>query len=203
MEVSPEEQPTINFSSDPPMKRPPPPPPMTEPISVPVRRAVPSENAQMYAANLQLQAEVQGIREEMQRQERLQRMQAEIQRRSNDANATPAKQIVNHYQTIVNPPLPTPAVPISDGGMTAFQQALMQNNHTLGKTLERMGMSMSEFVEHMKEKDKKAVRDPIIADGGLQHKPEIIPAELIPVDPAPPAPPDRSGRCSPDQHHSH
>ena len=116
-------------------------------------------------------------------------MQAEIQRRTVDANATPAKQIVNHYQTIVNPPLPIPAVPISDGGLTAFQQALMQNNHTLGKTLERMGMSMAEFVEHMKEKDKKAVRDPIIADGVVAPKPEIIPPELIPVDPAPPQPP--------------
>ena len=69
MQVSPQEQPTTNFSSDPPMKRPPP-APMTDPIAVPVRRAVPAENAQMYAANLQLQAEVQGIREEMQKQEK-------------------------------------------------------------------------------------------------------------------------------------
>jgi len=46
--------------------------------------------------------------------------------------------------------------------MQAFEQAMANQNHQLGKTLERMGMSMAEFVEHMKEKDKKPVEDPVV-----------------------------------------
>jgi hypothetical protein len=61
--------------------------------------------------------------------------------------------------------------------MTAFQQAMANQNHQLGKTLERMGMSMAEFVEHMKEKDKKPMEDPVVVGSSG------------PPPPPPPAPP--------------
>ena len=50
--------------------------------------------------------------------------------------------------------------------MKAFEQAMANQNHALGKTLERMGMSMAEFVQHMKEKDKKPMEDPVVVASG-------------------------------------
>jgi len=63
--------------------------------------------------------------------------------------------------------------------MTAFQQAMANQNHALGKTLERMGMSMAEFVEHMKEKDKKPVEDPIVVGSSGPPPPPPPPPTLV------------------------
>ena len=61
---------------------------------------------------------------------------------------------------LFNITVPQPQAPPQHNDlMTAFEQAMANQNHQLGKTLERMGMSMAEFVEHMKDKDKKPVRD--------------------------------------------
>jgi len=155
-------------------KRPPddPPPPPTK------LRAMVNPNAQAYAQNIALQAEIQGIREEMQRQAKQAQIAQEVQNRLIAANTNPRTEIIRELQTIIQPTIPVPQAPQQHNElMTAFQQAMANQNHNLGKTLERMGMSMAEFVEHMKEKDRKPVEDPVVTGSGQ------------PPPPPPPPPP--------------
>jgi len=115
--------------------------------------AMVNPNAQAYAQNIALQAEIQGIREEMQRQAKQAQIAQEVQTRLIAANTNPRTEIIRELQTIIQPTIPLPQAPPQHNDlMTAFQQAMTNQNHQLGKTLERMGMSMAEFVEHMKEK---------------------------------------------------
>ncbi len=166
---------TGNETSDSNDKRPPddPPPPPTK------LRAMVNPQAQAYAQNIALQAEIQGIREEMQKQAKQAQIAQEVQNRLIAANTNPRTEIIRELQTIIQPTIPVPqAPPLHNDLMTAFQQAMANQNHALGKTLERMGMSMAEFVEHMKEKDKKPVEDPVVIGAGQPPPP-----------PPPPAPP--------------
>ena len=133
-------------------KRPPddPPPPPTK------LRAMVNPSAQAYAQNIALQAEIQGIREEMQKQAKQAQIAQEVQNRLIAANTNPRTEIIRELQTIIQPAIPLPQAPAQHNElMTAFEQAMANQNHALGKTLERMGMSMAEFVEHLKDKDKK------------------------------------------------
>ncbi len=156
-------------------KRPPPP---DDPPPPPKMMAMASPNVQAYAQNLELQAEIQGIREEMRRQQKQQEIAQELQNRLIAANTNPRTGIIRELQTVIQPTIPVPLAPPQHNDlMRAFQQAMGNQNHQLGKTLERMGMSMAEFVQHMKEKDKKAVEDPVIM------------ASAPPPPPPPPAPP--------------
>ncbi len=157
-------------------KRPPdgPPPPPTK------LRAMVNPQAQAYAQNIALQAEIQGIREEMQRQAKQAHIAQEVQNRLIAANTNPRTEIIRELQTIIQPTIPVPEAPPQHTElMTAFEQAMANQNHALGKTLERMGMSMAEFVEHMKEKDKKPMEDPIVVGSSGQPPP--------PPPPPPPA----------------
>jgi len=125
--------------------------------------AMANPNAQAYAQNLQLQAEIQGIREEMQKQAKQAQIAQEVQNRLIAANTNPRTEIIRELQTIIQPTVPLPQAPAQhDALMTAFEQAMANQNHALGKTLERMGMSMAEFVEHMKEKDRKPVEEAVV-----------------------------------------
>ena len=152
--------PTMEYGSskrppDEPDERPPPPPPKM--------MAMANPNAQAYAQNLQLQAEIQGIREEMQKQAKQAQIAQEVQNRLIAANTNPRTEIIRELQTIIQPTVPLPQAPAQHNDlMTAFEQAMANQNHALGKTLERMGMSMAEFVEHMKEKDRKPVEEAVV-----------------------------------------
>ena len=138
---------------DEPDERPPPPKMM----------AMANPNAQAYAQNLQLQAEIQGIREEMQKQAKQAQIAQEVQNRLIAANTNPRTEIIRELQTIIQPTVPLPQAPAQHNDlMRAFEQAMANQNHALGKTLERMGMSMAEFVEHMKEKDRKPVEEAVV-----------------------------------------
>ena len=157
-------------------KRPPndPPPPPTK------LRAMVNPQAQAYAQNIALQAEIQGIREEMQRQAKQAQIAQEVQNRLIAANTNPRTEIIRELQTTIQPTIPVPQAPQQHNElMTAFQQAMANQNHALGKTLERMGMSMAEFVEHMKEKDRKPMEDAVVTGSGQPPPP--------PPPPAPPA----------------
>ena len=150
---------TGNETSDSNDKRPPddPPPPPTK------LRAMVNPQAQAYAQNIALQAEIQGIREEMQKQAKQAQIAQEVQNRLIAANTNPRTEIIRELQTVIQPTILTPQAPPQHNDlMTAFQQAMANQNHQLGKTLERMGMSMAEFVEHMKEKDKKPVEEAVV-----------------------------------------
>ena len=159
--------PAMDESSDS-TKRPPddPPPPPTK------LRAMVNPSAQAYAQNIALQAEIQGIREEMQKQAKQAQIAQEVQNRLIAANTNPRTEIIRELQTIIQPAIPLPQAPAQHNElMTAFEQAMANQNHALGKTLERMGMSMAEFVEHMKDKDKKQVEDPVVTGSSQQPPP--------------------------------
>ena len=154
------------------------PPPDDSPPPPPKMRAMVNPQAQAYAQNIALQAEIQGIKEEMQKQAKQAQIAQEVQNRLIAANTNPRTEIIRELQTIIQPTIPVPQAPPQHNDlMTAFQQAMANQNHQLGKTLERMGMSMAEFVEHMKEKDKKPMEDPVVVGSSG------------PPPPPPPAPP--------------
>ena len=156
-------------------------PPSDPPPPPPKMMAMANPSAQAYAQNIALQAEIQGIREEMQKQAKQAQIAQEVQNRLIAANTNPRTEIIRELQTIIQPTIPVPQAPPQHNDlMTAFQQAMANQNHALGKTLERLGMSMAEFVEHMKEKDKKPVEDAVVTGAG-QPPP--------PPPPAPPPPP--------------
>ena len=159
--------PAMDESSDS-TKRPPddPPPPPTK------LRAMVNPSAQAYAQNIALQAEIQGIREEMQKQAKQAQIAQEVQNRLIAANTNPRTEIIRELQTIIQPAIPLPQAPAQHNElMTAFEQAMANQNHALGKTLERMGMSMAEFVEHLKDKDKEQVEDPVVTGSSQQPPP--------------------------------
>ena len=154
--------------------------PLSDPPPPPTKlRAMVNPSAQAYAQNIALQAEIQGVREEMQRQAKQAQIAQEVQNRIIAANTNPRTEIIRELQTVIQPTILTPQAPPQHAElMTAFEQAMANQNHALGKTLERLGMSMSEFVDHMKEKDKKPMEDPIVVGSSGQPPPP----------PPPPAP---------------
>jgi len=155
-------------------------PPNDPPPPPPKMMAMVSPQAQAYAQNIALQAEIQGIREEMQRQAKQAQIAQEVQNRLIAANTNPRTEIIRELQTIIQPQIPVPQAPPQHTElMTAFQQAMANQNHALGKTLERMGMSMAEFVEHMKEKDKKPVEDPVVTGSSQQPPPPPPPPPAL------------------------
>ena len=157
-------------------KRPPddPPPPPTK------LRAMVNPNAQAYAQNIALQAEIQGVREEMQRQAKQAQIAQEVQNRIIAANTNPRTEIIRELQTVIQPTILTPQAPPQHTElMTAFEQAMKNQNHALGKTLERMGMSMAEFVQHMKDKDKKPIEDPVVVGSSQPPPPPPPPPTLV------------------------
>ena len=78
-------------------------------------------------------------------------------------DTNPRREIIRELQAIIQPIIPPPDAPHRhDDLMTAFQQAMADQNHRLGKTLVRMGISMAEFVERMRGKHKKPVEDTIV-----------------------------------------
>ena len=90
-------------------KRPPddPPPPPTK------LRAMVNPNAQAYARNIALQAEIQGIREEMQKQAKQAQIAQEVQNRLIAANTNPRTEIIRELQTIIQPTILTPQAHLS------------------------------------------------------------------------------------------
>ena len=167
--------PAMDESSDS-TKKPPddPPPPPTK------LRAMVNPSAQAYAQNIALQAEIQGIREEMQKQAKQAQIAQEVQNRLIAANTNPRTEIIRELQTIIQPAIPLPQAPAQHNElMTAFEQAMANQNHALGKTLKRMGMSMAEFVEHLKDKYKKQVEHPVVT--GSSHQPPPPPPGPAPA----------------------
>jgi hypothetical protein len=156
-------------------------PPSDPPPPPPKMRAMVNPNAQAYAQNIALQAEIQSVREEMMKQEKHNKIAQEMQNRLIAANTNPRTEIIRELQTIIQPTIPLPQAPPQHTElMRAFEQAMANQNHALGKTLERMGMSMTEFVQHMKDKDKKPMEDPIVTGSSGQPPPPPPPPGMVP-----------------------
>ena len=91
----------------------------------------------------------------MQRQAKQQQIAQEVQNRILAANTNPQTEIIRELQMVIQPTMPVPQAPPRHNDLiTAFEQAMANQNHQLGKALEQMGMSLAEFVKYMKEKDK-------------------------------------------------
>ena len=117
-------------------KRPPddPPPPPTK------LKAMVRPQAQAYAQNIALLAEIQGIREEMQQKSKQAQIAQEVRNRLRAANTNPRTEIIREFQTIMQPNIPLPQAPPQHTElMTAFEQAMANQNHQLGKTLKTYG----------------------------------------------------------------
>ena len=156
-------------------------PPSDPPPPPPKMRAMVNPNAQAYAQNIALQAEIQSVREEMMKQEKHNKIAQEMQNRLIAANTNPRTEIIRELQTIIQPTIPLPQAPPQHTElMRAFEQAMANQNNALGKTLERMGMSMTEFVQHMKDKDKKPMEDPIVTGSSGQPPPPPPPPGMVP-----------------------
>ncbi len=65
--------------------------------------AMVNPNAQAYAQNIALQAEIQGIREEMQKQAKQAQIAQEVQNRLIAANTNPRTEIIRELQTVIQP----------------------------------------------------------------------------------------------------
>ena len=134
--------------------------PPGDPPPPPKMMAMVNPNARAHEQNIALQAEIQGVREEMRKQAERAQTAQEVQNRLITANTNPRTEITRELQTIIQPTVPPPqAPPHHNELMTAFEQAMANQNHALGETLEGMGMSMAEFVKHTKEKHRKAMED--------------------------------------------
>ena len=103
-------------------------PPGDPPPSAKIR-AMANPDAQGYAMSLQLQAELQGIREEIARQTKQQAIQQEIANRHMAAQQTPHKEIIRELQTIVQPGIPIPAPPPDHSAL----QSLLEKAVTMQK----------------------------------------------------------------------
>ena len=73
--------------------------------------AMASPNVQAYAQNLELQAEIQGIREEMRKQQKQQEIAQELQNRLIAANTNPRTEIIRELQTVMQPTMPVSQAP--------------------------------------------------------------------------------------------
>ena len=81
-------------------------------------------------------AEIQGIREELQKQAKQAQIAQEVQNRLIAANTNPRTEIIRELQTIIQPTVPLPQAPAQhDALMTAFEQAMANQNHQLGVLL--------------------------------------------------------------------
>ena len=65
-------------------------------------------NAQAYAQNIALQAEIQGIREEMQKQAKQAQIAQEVQNRLIAASTNPRTEIIRELQPVIQPTILTP-----------------------------------------------------------------------------------------------
>ena len=110
-----------------------------------------------YRMNVQLQAEVEGLKEEMMKQQRQMHIAQEVQNRMEAQNRDPRKEIIREFQQVIQPALiPVPQQPQDHSRlMSIFERAMASNNHNLGQLAQQMGLSMQQIVEMLKAKEKE------------------------------------------------
>ena len=138
----------------------------------------PAPNNEAYRMNLQLQAEVEGLREEMQKQQRHLQIAQEVQNRIEAQNRDPRKEIIREFQQVVQPTIvPVPQAEDHSQLMSLFERAMASQNNNIRRVAEQMGLSMQQLVEMLKEKEKG------------KEQPSMIPATSNNPPPPPPPPP--------------
>ena len=103
--------------------------------------------------NVQLQAEVEGIKEEMLKQQRQMQIAQEVQNRIEAQNRDPRKEIIREFQQVVQPTIvPVPQAQDHSQLMSLFERAMALQNNNIGRIAEQMGLSMQQLVEMLKDK---------------------------------------------------
>ena len=99
--------------------------------------------------NIQLQAEVEGLKEEMQKQQRHLQIAQEVQNRIEAQNRDPRKEIIRELQQVIQPTdVPVPQAPPDHSRlMSLFELAMASQNHNISRIAEQMGLSMQQLVE--------------------------------------------------------
>ncbi len=102
--------------------------------------------------NVQLQAEVEGLKEEMLRLQRLQQMKQEVRSGIEAQNRDPRKEIIYHFQEVVRPD-PIPVIQQEDHTklIESLENAMATQNHTFMRMAHDMGLSVKQMIEMMKQ----------------------------------------------------
>ena len=113
---------------------PPPPPP-------------PAPTQEAFRMNVQLQAEVEGLKEEMLRLQRLQQMKQEVRNGIEAQNRDPRKEIIHHFQQVVHPD-PIPVIQQEDHTklIEALENAMANHNHTFMRMAQDMGLTVKQMI---------------------------------------------------------
>ena len=136
----------------------------------------PAPNNEAYRMNIQLQAEVEGLKEEMLKQQRQMQIAQEVHNRIEAQNRDPRKEIIREFQQVVQPTIvPVPQAQDHSQLMSLFDRAMASQNHNIGRVAEQMGLSMQQLVEMLKDKEKG------------KEEPSMIPVTSAPPPPPPPA----------------
>jgi hypothetical protein len=118
----------------------------------------PGAGNEAYRMNIQLQAEMEGLKEEMMRQQRHSVIAQEVQNRLLAQNQNPRTEIIRELQTIIQPTPPPPPAPAQHTDLVAMiEKAMSSNNHNLGRLAEQMGLSIQQLVEMFKDKKQSEV----------------------------------------------
>lgn len=159
---------------------PPPPPPS----------AAMAPNSSLYRSNLEIQAQLHELRQELQKQQRNENIIREM--RQGITNTNPVKEIIKEFHQVMYPtPVPVPVQNNDNAQLIATLQQAMAQNQDLGKIAQQMGMSMTQLVEFMRGQKKQ---DDIPASSSTQPRPP---------PPPPPPPPlkrqDERSRSKPSE----
>ena len=149
----------------------PPPPPEPDSAMAP--------NSTLFRSNVEIQAELAALRQDMQKKERHETVIREVRQGISQPN--PIKEVVREFhQTIHSPQLIQTPVPYDNPALIAALEQAMMRNTNLEKIASQMGLSLEQIAQILTQKDKKP--------------PEMVSASSSSGQPPPPPPPARIQR---------
>ena len=150
---------------------PPPPPPAPDSAMAP--------NSTLFRSNVEIQAELAALRQEMQKKDKHETVIREVRQGISQPN--PIKEVVREFHQVIHPPqlIQTPVPYDNPALIAALEQAMMRNTN-LEKIASQMGLSLEQIAQILSQKDKKP--------------PEMVSASSSSGQPPPPPPPARVQR---------
>ena len=145
---------------------PPPPPPAPDSAMAP--------NSTLFRSNVEIQAELAALRQEMQKKDKHETVIREVRQGISQPN--PIKEVVREFHQVIHPPqlIQTPVPYDNPALIAALEQAMMRNTN-LEKIASQMGLSLEQIAQILSQKDKKP--------------PEMVSASSSSGQPPPPPPP--------------
>ena len=144
----------------------PPPPPAPDSAMAP--------NSTLFRSNVEIQAELAALRQEMQKKDRRETVIREVRQGISQPN--PIKEVVREFHQVIHSPqlIQTPVPYDNPALIAALEQAMMRNTN-LEKIASQMGLSLEQIAQILAQKDKKP--------------PEVVSASSSSGQPPPPPPP--------------